>query len=111
MRGQFGGVTTSLSACFVLVTAWAAAGQAPAAGQPPIRGQFGPYNPPRTAEGRPDLNGIWQALGTADWDIEAHQARAGPYTELLGAYIAEPGGQGIVEGGSIPYQPDRKSVV
>lgn len=82
-----------------------AMGQAPATGQAPTPGQFSPYNRLRAADGKPNLNGIWQALGTSDWDIEAHQAKAGPYTELLGAYIAEPGGQGIVEGGVIPYQP------
>ncbi|MDE2762293.1 MAG: hypothetical protein OXQ94_14225 [Gemmatimonadota bacterium] len=30
---------------------------------------------PRTASGRPDLNGLWQALGNAHWDIEPHAAR------------------------------------
>ena len=29
---------------------------------------------PRTPSGRPDFNGIWQALGNAHWDIEAHMA-------------------------------------
>ena len=31
---------------------------------------------PRTASGKPDLNGLWQALGNAHWDIEPHAARA-----------------------------------
>ena len=31
---------------------------------------------PRTQDGKPDMNGIWQALGNAHWDIEQHTARA-----------------------------------
>jgi hypothetical protein len=47
-----------------------------------------------TPDGKPDLNGIWQAFTTATWGLEDHNAQKG-----------EPGGQGIVEGGPIPYQP------
>jgi len=53
--------------------------------------------------GNPDLNGIWQALGTAHWDLETHESRAGPLWEL-GAIGAIPGGVGVVEGGEIPYR-------
>ena len=53
--------------------------------------------------GNPDLNGIWQALGTAHWDLETHESRAGPLWEL-GAVGAIPGGVGVVEGGEIPYR-------
>ncbi len=59
---------------------------------------------PRTAEGEPNFNGIWQALGTAHWDIEGHAARPGPVV-ALGAVGAIPAGLGVVEGGEIPYQP------
>jgi hypothetical protein len=62
------------------------------------------YRAPRTPDGKPDLNGIWQALGTADRDLEAHSARMGPVAEL-GALGAVPAGLGVVEGGEIPYQP------
>jgi hypothetical protein len=62
--------------------------------------------PARTEDGKPNLNGIWQAITTANWDIEAHQADAGPRPELMGAWGAEPGGMGIVEGGAIPYKPE-----
>ncbi len=62
------------------------------------------YKAPRTPDGHPDLNGIWQALGTAHWDIEGHAARPGPIV-ALGAVGAIPAGLGIVEGGEIPYQP------
>lgn len=49
---------------------------------------------PRTADGRPDLSGVWQVLNTAAVNIEAHHASKD-----------EPAGQGVVEGGDIPYQP------
>lgn len=58
---------------------------------------------PRTPDGNPDLNGIWQALGTAHWDLEAHAARTGPFP-LFGALGAIPAGLSVVEGGTIPYQ-------
>jgi hypothetical protein len=52
------------------------------------------------------LNGIWQAFVTADIDIQDHDAQAGPHPDIMGAYGAWPGGQGIVEGGEIPYKPE-----
>ncbi len=60
----------------------------------------------RAEDGNPDLNGIWQAVTTANWDIETHQAEAGPHPEVMGAWGAQPGGMGIVEGGTIPYTPE-----
>ncbi len=72
---------------------------------------------PRTPSGRPDLNGLWQALGNAHWDIEPHTARPalammpGPVVPVpakgvvaLGAIGSVPFGYGIVDGGgTIPY--------
>ena len=69
-------------------------------------GQFPPYKPPHTADGKPDFNGIWQALVTADIDVQDHDAQAGPHPDVMGAYDQWPGGQGIVEGGEIPYRPE-----
>jgi hypothetical protein len=62
------------------------------------------YRAPRDAYGQPDLNGIWQAVGAAHWDVEAHNARKGPVI-AMGALGAIPAGLGVVEGGEIPYQP------
>ncbi len=59
----------------------------------------------RTPEGHPDLNGIWQALNTANWDIQDHEARQGPLPSLGAAYSV-PGGAGVVEGNEIPYRPE-----
>jgi len=85
---------------------------------PPLLGQqrspAGPqfpsaYRPPRAADGHPDLNGIWQAFVTANWDLQDHEAQPGPHPELTGAYGAGPAGQSIVEGGEIPYKADALS--
>ena len=62
------------------------------------------YRAPRTPDGKPDLNGIWQALVPANWDVRPHEARPPPLA-MLGAFQAEPPNPGIVEGGEIPYLP------
>jgi hypothetical protein len=90
MRYRF--ATLMSVAAGLLLTVTTAIGQAPA------------YRAPRTADGKPNLNGIWQALNTANWDIEAHSSAPGPIGEL-GASYAVPGGMGIVEG-EIPYRPE-----
>ena len=61
---------------------------------------------PRTYDGKPNFNGIWQALNTANWDIEPHGAQAGP--KQFGALFSIPPGAGIVEGGEIPYKPEAR---
>ena len=52
------------------------------------------YDGPRTPEGQPDLNGIWQVLNSAAWDIRAHNAQDGV-----------PAGLGVIQDNIIPYQP------
>jgi hypothetical protein len=59
---------------------------------------------PRTAAGHPDLNGIWQVLSEANWNLEPHIATQGA-VETLGAIGAVAPGAGVVDGGSIPYLP------
>jgi hypothetical protein len=59
---------------------------------------------PRTADGKPDFSGIWQALNTANWDIEEHSSAPG-LVASLGAAEAVPPGLGVVTGGDIPYLP------
>src|SRR5262245_61325575 len=82
---------------------------------PPLFGQQRPsaapqfvagYRAARAPDGHPDLNGIWQAMVTANWDLQDHEAQPGPHPELSGAYASGPAGQSIVEGGEIPYKPE-----
>jgi hypothetical protein len=56
-------------------------------------------------DGHPNLNGIWQAAGTAHWNIEAHSAEALKEFWPLGSVASIPAGASIVDGGSIPYLP------
>jgi hypothetical protein len=107
----------------VAATALPVQGQAPAGrGQTPAAPAATPaaYRAPRLADNHPDLNGIWQAINEANWDLEAHMARAalqlrpGPYGPVpappvlaLGAVGSVPPGMGVVEGdGTIPYKPE-----
>jgi len=80
-----------------LLVAWVALG----AQQPAARAD----RAPRARDGHPNLNGIWQAMNTAYWDIEAHSAAPSAVREL-GAAGAVPAGLGIVEGGDLPYKPE-----
>ncbi len=70
----------------------------------PVEGRAPDVNVLRTADGKPDLNGIWQAVGSANWNLLDHEARSGPVLEL-GAVLAVPAGLSVVEGNEIPYQP------
>jgi len=64
-------------------------------------------SPPDTNVGSPpDLNGVWQAMGTAHWNLEAHSAEALPAFWQLGAIAAIPAGQSYVVDGEIPYLPE-----
>jgi hypothetical protein len=68
--------------------------------------QRGPaYRAPRAPDGHPDLNGVWQAIGTADQDVQDHPSYGGPYPQI-GSLGAVPADRGVVEGGVIPYKPE-----
>ena len=55
------------------------------------------FKAPRAADGiHPDLNGIWQVMNEANFDIEMHMAR--------------PASLGVVEGGKIPYKPEALAI-
>jgi hypothetical protein len=69
-----------------------------------VAGQSTSYRPPRSADGHADLSGIYQALNTANWDLEDHSPMAATLWQT-GAIGAEPAGESVVEGGSIPYKP------
>jgi hypothetical protein len=73
--------------------------------QPTAQREAGESSASRTADGKPNLNGIWQVMNTANWDIQEHSAAPGPYPHLLGASFYVPPGKGVVEGNEIPYQP------
>ena len=60
------------------------------------------YAAPKTRFGQPDLQGVWQVLNTAAWDIQDHAAQRFPG---LQARFSVPAGPGVVEGNEIPYQP------
>ncbi len=59
-----------------------------------------------TIGNEPNFNGIWQAMNTADWNLEAHSAEALKGFWQLGSLAAIPPGQSVVEGGTIPYLPE-----
>ena len=95
MRMRSGGATfvaTGLSAAIVLGSIASVFSQAQT------------YKAPRAPDGKPNLTGIWQVMNTANWDLQAHEARQGPVI-ALGAAFSVPPGPGVVEGNEIPYQP------
>src|SRR5258706_2225469 len=67
---------------------------APAAAQQAAARSAAPRKLPRTTDGKPNLQGIWQARNRAAYDLQDHVARDGM-----------PAGRNVVEGGEIPYQP------
>jgi hypothetical protein len=63
------------------------------------------YKGPRTPDGKPNLNGLWQVMNTANWDLQTHGPEPAPLVPM-GAQGATPPGIGVVEGEVIPYLPE-----
>lgn len=109
------GTAGATLATAIVALAWIAPGGGAAAQTPAAAAYRAPHGP----DGHPDLNGVWQVLNTANFDILPHTARAamalrpgpnGPVPDkpvlALGAVGAVPAGLGVVEGGAIPYKPE-----
>ena len=61
---------------------------------------------PATIGGHPNFNGIWQAINTAYWNLEAHSAQSLDDFWGLGAIASIPAGRSVISGdGKIPYLP------
>jgi hypothetical protein len=101
MRDQSRGLRIARTSITTIVVALVLLGVRPSAGQAPT------YRASRLAgTARPDLSGLWQALNTANWDIQAHGVAESPFPTLLGVWGAQPAGEGVVEGNEIPYRPE-----
>ena len=61
---------------------------------------------PARIGGHPNLNGVWQAMNTANWNLEGGPMQAVTEFWKLGALFAIPPGESVVEGGPIPYLPE-----
>jgi hypothetical protein len=65
-----------------------------------------PARPARIG-GQPNINGIWQAMNSANWNLEAHSAEALKGFWQLGSLAAIPAGQSVIDGdGKVPYKPE-----
>jgi hypothetical protein len=75
----------------------------------PIAGQAAAPRPARIGKA-PNINGIYQAINTAHWNLEDHPAEAIEEFWQLGAIAAIPAGMSVVQGGTIPYTPEAMKV-
>ncbi len=94
-------IMASVLAGFWVADARSQGGQAP--GQAPAIAPTGGIV--RTADGKPNFTGIWQAVNAANWDIQAHEARMGPVVSAAAAFSVAPG-TGVVVGDELPYLPE-----
>ena len=114
MRNRFTGAmvaaTIAAAAAVVSLSVTPIAGQAPAA-QPAAgargRAATAPAAPrPARIGTAPNINGIYQAINSANWNLEDHAAQDLKQFWQLGAIAAIPAGMSVVEGGTIPYKPE-----
>jgi hypothetical protein len=84
---QFGGRVVIAVA---LATGFASAGFFRVSGQ-----EARNYRAPRMPDGTPDLQGIWQVMNTAEYNLQDH-----------GASLDVPAGRAVVENNELPYRPD-----
>lgn len=95
VRGSSLAAGLAVTAVVAFATSWPAE----------IEGQGGVYLAPRLmGTPNPDLTGIWQAMGTAHWNVEDHGVDEGPFPTLMGTWGVQPAGLSVVVGGRIPYQ-------
>jgi len=62
------------------------------------------YQPPKTPDGQPNLQGIWEVRNTANADLEDHGPRLIGDHKSARAFVAA--GLSVVEGKTIPYRPE-----
>jgi hypothetical protein len=120
MRSWFRGSIVATGLAAAAVSALVSVSMTRVAGQAP--------RPAPAAGAKPDFSGVWQALNEANWDLQAHEARAGMVTQpgvynyeyarvpaapvlALGAAAGVPASLGVVQGdGQIPYKPEALTV-
>jgi hypothetical protein len=124
MRNRFTGAmvaaTIAAAAAVVSLSVMPIAGQAPAAqgrgrattapaapaAAQPARGGAAVARPARIGTA-PNINGIYQAINSANWNLEDHPAADLKQFWQLGAIAAMPAGMTVIGGdGKIPYKPE-----
>ena len=125
MRNRFTGAmvaaTIAAAAAVVSLSVTPIAGQAPAA-PAPAAGQGRAAGAGRGAAAAPaarlarigkapNINGIYQAINSANWSLEDHSAADLKQFWQLGAIAAMPAGMTVIDGdGKIPYKPEALKV-
>src|SRR5712692_9354855 len=104
MHSRLSAVVIAFGTATLTSIFWLAVAPAPTAGQ--VAQPAASNRVTRMADGHPNINGLWQAFVTANWDLQDHEAQPGPHPEIMGAYGGGPAGQSIVDGGEIPYKPE-----